>query len=80
MTTRLLIADTQAGSVIGRKGDIIKQIRDRSKAFIKVLTQEENPSIAVKEDRVVQVSVTAVLLSNFDILMFIRFDAFCSIP
>jgi hypothetical protein len=48
--------------VIGRKGDIIKQIRESSKAFIKVLTQEENPSIAAQEDRVVQVTTPSMVV------------------
>ncbi|GBG73588.1 hypothetical protein CBR_g16930 [Chara braunii] len=54
--TRLLIAGSQAGSLIGKGGDIIKQIRDKSGAVVRILGQEELPACALPTDRVVQIA------------------------
>jgi hypothetical protein len=54
--TRLLVPALQAGCLIGRRGDIIRGIRDASGASVRVLSAEELPSCATASERVVQVS------------------------
>jgi hypothetical protein len=51
---RLLVDGSQAGSVIGKGGEIVKMIRDGSGANVRILPVEELPPCADPTDRVVQ--------------------------
>ncbi|XLT25136.1 hypothetical protein HN873_056428, partial [Arachis hypogaea] len=53
--TRLLVADTQAGSLIGKQGSTIKSIQDGSGCIIRVLGSENLPMFALRYDSVVEV-------------------------
>uniref|UniRef100_A0A1D1XP87 Poly(RC)-binding protein 1 n=1 Tax=Anthurium amnicola TaxID=1678845 RepID=A0A1D1XP87_9ARAE len=53
VTTRLLVAATQAGSLIGRQGATIKSIQETSKCVVRVL--EDIPAFALQDDRVVEI-------------------------
>ncbi|KAH1081412.1 hypothetical protein J1N35_021173 [Gossypium stocksii] len=53
--TRLLVADTQAGSLIGRQGSTIKYIQDASNCNIRVLGGEHLPVFSLKDDSVVEI-------------------------
>ncbi|XWS36385.1 hypothetical protein CRYUN_Cryun20dG0080800 [Craigia yunnanensis] len=53
--TRLLVADTQAGSLIGRQGSMIKSIQDASNCTIRVLGKEHLPVFSLKDDSVVEI-------------------------
>ncbi|RYR51349.1 hypothetical protein Ahy_A06g026366 isoform B [Arachis hypogaea] len=53
--TRLLVADTQAGSLIGKQGSTIKSIQDGSGCIIRVLGSENLPVFALRDDSVVEV-------------------------
>ncbi|MBA0560332.1 hypothetical protein Golob_017236 [Gossypium lobatum] len=53
--TRLLVADTQAGSLIGRQGSTIKYIQDASNCNIRVLGGEHLPVFSLKDDNVVEI-------------------------
>ncbi|KAK9813468.1 hypothetical protein WJX73_000618 [Symbiochloris irregularis] len=55
---RMLVCHTQAGSVIGKQGKIIKEIREASGAFIKVLPPEDLPPCALANDRVIHMTGT----------------------
>ncbi|KAG0627131.1 hypothetical protein M758_2G176200 [Ceratodon purpureus] len=56
VSSRLLVAATQAGSLIGRQGATIKSIQDASGATVRVLpAAEELPLCALADDRVVEV-------------------------
>eukprot|EP00899_Mesostigma_viride_P015437 jgi/Mesvir1/23895/Mv10680-RA.1 len=55
-TIRLLIAGSQAGSLIGKGGEIIKMVREQSGANVRVLGPEELPACALPTDRVVQIT------------------------
>ncbi|XP_024394898.1 flowering locus K homology domain isoform X2 [Physcomitrium patens] len=55
VSSRLLVAATQAGSLIGRQGATIKSIQDTSGANVRVLPAEELPLCALADDRVVEV-------------------------
>jgi hypothetical protein len=54
--TRLLVPALQAGCLIGKRGDIIRSIRDDSGAVVRVLGEEELPGCAAPTERVVQVT------------------------
>jgi hypothetical protein len=54
--TRLLVPALQAGCLIGKRGDIIRSIRDDSGATVRVLGEEELPGCAAPTERVVQVT------------------------
>ncbi|XP_038717964.1 flowering locus K homology domain-like isoform X2 [Tripterygium wilfordii] len=53
--TRLLTADTQAGSVIGKQGSTIKSIQDASGCTIRVLGAEHLPACALKDDSIIEI-------------------------
>ncbi|PPD97538.1 hypothetical protein GOBAR_DD05434 [Gossypium barbadense] len=53
--TRLLVADTQAGSLIGRQGSTIKYIQDASNCNIRVLGGEHLPVFSLKDDSVIEI-------------------------
>ncbi|KAH6824008.1 RNA-binding KH domain-containing protein [Perilla frutescens var. hirtella] len=53
--TRLLVAATQAGSLIGKQGATIKSIQDDSHCTIRVIGGENLPAIALPDDSVVEI-------------------------
>ncbi|XP_030967386.1 flowering locus K homology domain-like isoform X1 [Quercus lobata] len=53
--TRVLVADTQAGSLIGKQGSTIKSIQDASNCTIRVLSAEHLPEFVLKDDSIVEV-------------------------
>ncbi|XP_077224263.1 flowering locus K homology domain-like [Tasmannia lanceolata] len=54
VSTRLLVAATQAGSLIGRQGATIKSIQEDSNSIVRVLGTEL-PAFALPDDRVVEI-------------------------
>lgn len=52
--TRMLVCHSQAGSIIGKSGLQIKEIRDQTGSHIKILPPDELPPCALSNDRVVQ--------------------------
>ncbi|GJU59293.1 flowering locus K homology domain-like protein isoform X1 [Tanacetum coccineum] len=55
MCTRLLLAATQAGNLIGKQGATIKIIQDSSNCILRVLGEENLPIFALPDDSVVEV-------------------------
>ncbi|XP_057874009.2 flowering locus K homology domain [Cryptomeria japonica] len=55
ISTRLLVAATQAGSLIGRQGATIKAIQESSGAIVRVLTPDDLPLCSLTDDRLVEV-------------------------
>ncbi|KAG4913208.1 hypothetical protein AAZX31_19G148100 [Glycine max] len=55
VVTRLLVADTQAGSLIGKQGSTIKSIQDGSGCTIRVLGSENLPIFALRDDSIVEI-------------------------
>ncbi|XP_047159762.1 flowering locus K homology domain-like [Vigna umbellata] len=55
VVTRLLVADTQAGSLIGKQGSTIKSIQDGSGCTIRVLGSEHLPVFALRDDSIVEI-------------------------
>ncbi|KAF8401821.1 hypothetical protein HHK36_012767 [Tetracentron sinense] len=55
VSTRLLVAATQAGSLIGKQGATIKSIQEASNCIVRVLGAEDLPVFALQDDRVVEI-------------------------
>ncbi|XP_073060362.1 RNA-binding KH domain-containing protein RCF3-like isoform X1 [Primulina eburnea] len=55
-TTRLLVPSSQIGCLIGKGGSIISEMRKATKANIRILSKENLPKVASKDDEMVQIS------------------------
>lgn len=55
ISTRLLVAATQAGSLIGKQGATVKSIQDSSGCTIRVLGGEHLPVFALADDSIVDI-------------------------
>nr|XP_004495126.1 flowering locus K homology domain-like [Cicer arietinum] len=53
--TRLLVADTQAGSLIGKQGGTIKTFQDATGCNIRILGSEHLPIFALRDDSIVEI-------------------------
>ncbi|KAL6502892.1 hypothetical protein OROHE_024060 [Orobanche hederae] len=53
--TRLLVAASQAGSLIGKQGATVKSIQDDSHCIVRVLSEENLPVFALPDDSVVEI-------------------------
>ncbi|BBH06719.1 RNA-binding KH domain-containing protein [Prunus dulcis] len=60
VSTRLLVAASQAGSLIGKQGGTVKSIQESSNCIVRVLGAEDLPIFALQDDRVVEVVGDAV--------------------
>ncbi|KAJ0526471.1 putative K domain-containing protein [Helianthus annuus] len=56
ITTRLLIPSSKVGCIIGQGGQVINEMRRRTKADIRVFPKEEKPKCAGEDEELVQVS------------------------
>ncbi|CAK9199576.1 unnamed protein product [Sphagnum troendelagicum] len=64
VSSRLLVAATQAGSLIGRQGATIKSIQDASGATVRILPPEDLPLCALSDDRVVEIQGEARVVQH----------------
>ncbi|BAT87952.1 flowering locus K homology domain isoform X2 [Vigna umbellata] len=55
VSTKLLVAASQAGSLIGKQGGTVKSIQEASNCVVRVLGAEDLPIFALQDDRVVEV-------------------------
>ncbi|XP_071710220.1 KH domain-containing protein At4g18375-like [Rutidosis leptorrhynchoides] len=56
ITSRLLIPSNKVGCIIGQGGQVINEMRRRTRADIRVYSKEEKPKCAGEDDELVQVS------------------------
>ncbi|GAB4837675.1 hypothetical protein Ancab_002526 [Ancistrocladus abbreviatus] len=52
---KLLVASTQAVSLIGKQGSVIKAIQESSSAVMRILSEDELPSYAASDERIVEI-------------------------
>ncbi|KAF2283537.1 hypothetical protein GH714_011891 [Hevea brasiliensis] len=52
---RLLVASSQAINLIGKQGSTIKSIQENTGAVVRVLAEEEAPSYATSDERIVEI-------------------------
>lgn len=55
-TTRLLVPTSRIGCLIGKGGSIITEMRNTTKANIRILSKEDVPKVASEDDEMVQVN------------------------
>ncbi|KAJ8646473.1 hypothetical protein MRB53_008221 [Persea americana] len=55
VTTRLLVAGSQVGSLIGRQGATVKSIQEASNCIIHVSGTEDLPALAQQDDRIIEI-------------------------
>ncbi|KMS99256.1 hypothetical protein BVRB_2g046920 [Beta vulgaris subsp. vulgaris] len=55
-TTRLLVPSSRIGCLIGRGGAIITEMRNITKANIRILSKDDLPKVAADDDEMVQIS------------------------
>lgn len=60
-TTRLLVPTSRIGCLIGRGGAIITEMRNITKANIRILPKDDLPKVASEDDEMVQVKDIAEL-------------------
>ncbi|KAH9315613.1 hypothetical protein KI387_024240 [Taxus chinensis] len=53
--TRLIVPNSHVGCLMGKGGKIIQQMRDESRAQIRILPREQNPSCADPTDEILQI-------------------------
>uniref|UniRef100_A0A1J3F7F2 Poly(RC)-binding protein 3 n=1 Tax=Noccaea caerulescens TaxID=107243 RepID=A0A1J3F7F2_NOCCA len=59
-SVRLLVASTQAINLIGKQGSLIKSIVESSGASVRILSEEETPFYAAKDERIVDLQGEAL--------------------
>lgn len=55
ITTRLLVPSSRVGCLIGKGGSIISEMRNTTRAGIRILAKENLPKVASEDDEMVQV-------------------------
>lgn len=56
-TTRLLVPTSRIGCLIGKSGSIITEMRNTTKANIRILSKDDVPKVASEDDEMVQVNI-----------------------
>jgi len=55
ITTRLLVLSSRIGCLIGKGGSIITEMRNATRASIRILSKENLPKVALEDEEMVQV-------------------------
>ncbi|XP_057777206.1 KH domain-containing protein HEN4-like isoform X2 [Salvia miltiorrhiza] len=56
ITTRLLVSSSRIGCIIGKGGAIIKEMRNTSRANIRIFSDENIPKVASEDDEMIQIT------------------------
>lgn len=56
LTTRLLVPSSRVGCLIGKGGSIVNEMRNTTRASIRILSKENLPKVASEDDEMVQVN------------------------
>lgn len=56
ITTRLLVPSSRIGCLIGKGGSIISEMRNATRASIRILSKEDLPKVAHEDDEMVQIT------------------------
>ncbi|KAH0671963.1 KH domain-containing protein At4g18375 [Solanum tuberosum] len=78
LTTRLLVPSSRVGCLIGKGGSIINEMRNSTRASIRVLSKENLPKVASEDDEMVQITGDANVAANalLQVLMRLRANTF----
>ncbi|XP_022725210.1 RNA-binding KH domain-containing protein RCF3-like [Durio zibethinus] len=64
ITTRLLVPSSQVGCLIGKGGAIISEMRNATRASIRILSKENLPKVAHEDEEMVQITGGLDVASN----------------
>ncbi|CAN4081288.1 unnamed protein product [Withania somnifera] len=78
ITTRLLVPSSRVGCLIGKGGSIVNDMRNTTRASIRILSKENLPKVASEDDGMVQITGDANAASHalLQILMRLRANTF----
>ncbi|XP_060215309.1 RNA-binding KH domain-containing protein RCF3-like isoform X1 [Lycium barbarum] len=78
LTTRLLVPSSRVGCLIGKGGSIINEMRNTTRASIRILSKENLPKVASEDDEMVQITGDANVAGNalLQVLMRLRANTF----
>ncbi|KAI7981094.1 KH domain-containing protein [Camellia lanceoleosa] len=64
ITTRLLVLSSRIGCLIGKGGSIITEMRNATRASIRILSKENLPKVALEDEEMVQITGDLNVASN----------------
>ncbi|KAJ6434711.1 hypothetical protein OIU84_000030 [Salix udensis] len=67
---RLLVASSQAINLIGRQGSIIKSIQENTGVAVRVMAEDDLPSYATSDERIVEIHVSFLYLRKLTMKRF----------
>ncbi|XP_019224465.1 PREDICTED: KH domain-containing protein At4g18375-like isoform X8 [Nicotiana attenuata] len=78
LTTRLLVPSSRVGCLIGKGGSIVNEMRNTTRASIRILSKENLPKVASEDDEMVQITGDVNVAGNalLQVLMRLRANIF----
>lgn len=78
ITTRLLVPSSRVGCLIGKGGSIISEMRNTTRAGIRILAKENLPKVASEDDEMVQITgdLNVACTALFQIVLRLRANVF----
>ncbi|KAA8532964.1 hypothetical protein F0562_032919 [Nyssa sinensis] len=75
ITTRLLVPSSRIGCLIGKGGSIISEMRNVTRASIRILSKENLPKVASEDEEMVQITGDLNVVSNALVQVTMRLKA-----
>ncbi|XP_059655832.1 RNA-binding KH domain-containing protein RCF3-like [Cornus florida] len=75
ITTRLLVPSSRIGCLIGKGGSIISEMRNVTRASIRILSKENLPKVAAEDEEMVQITGDLNVASNALVQVTMRLKA-----
>ncbi|KAF5945370.1 hypothetical protein HYC85_015598 [Camellia sinensis] len=75
ITTRLLVLSSRIGCLIGKGGSIITEMRNATRASIRILSKENLPKVALEDEEMVQITGDLNVASNALLQVTLRLKA-----
>ncbi|XP_024465579.1 KH domain-containing protein At4g18375 isoform X2 [Populus trichocarpa] len=75
ITTRLLVGRSQIGCLMGKGGAIISEMRNQTRANIRIISEDNLPKVAVEDDEMVQITGSLEVASNALLQVILRLKA-----
>ncbi|KAK4358071.1 hypothetical protein RND71_023681 [Anisodus tanguticus] len=78
LMTRLLVPSSRVGCLIGKGGSIVNEMRNTTRASIRILSRDNLPKVASEDDEMVQITGDANVAGNalLQVLMRLRANTF----
>ncbi|KAG6759939.1 hypothetical protein POTOM_036435 [Populus tomentosa] len=75
ITTRLLVGRSQIGCLMGKGGAIISEMRNQTRANIRIISEDNLPKVAGEDDEMVQITGSPEVASNALLQVILRLKA-----